>query len=84
MSSNKLSAPPKPSHQVFPTEKAKTATTITVRYRKNYFSNENGKVIGYAVIVAEDFTKDSSVLEMLGWKDIQRFSSWPPYQVCYL
>ncbi|XP_076062887.1 protein tyrosine phosphatase 10D [Oratosquilla oratoria] len=73
--------PPQPSSQVFPTEVSHTASTINIRYRKNYFSNENGPIVGYAIIVAEDVTKDASGLELLVWRDVQKYSVWPPYQV---
>lgn len=39
------------------------------------------KVISYAVIVAEDDTKNSSGLEMPSWRDVQAYSVWPPFQV---
>lgn len=76
-----VGAPPEPNHQVFPTEVSRTSTTIRIRYRKNYFSNENGKVTSYSVIVAEDDTKSSRGLEMPAWRDVQTYSVWPPYQV---
>ena len=50
-------APPVPNRDVFPTELGHTATTISVRFRRNYFSDGNGQVVAYAVIVAEDYTK---------------------------
>ena len=31
--------------------------TVTVRYRRNYFSDQNGRVLGYTLIVAEDYTQ---------------------------
>lgn len=37
-------APPKPSLQVVPTEVCKSSTTIQIRFRKNYFSEQNGPV----------------------------------------
>ena len=78
---NFFAAPPEPSFQAFPTEVTRTANTIRVRFRENYFSNENGNVMAYSVIVAEDDSKSSKGLEMLGWKDVQDYSVWPPYQV---
>ncbi|XP_025830814.1 tyrosine-protein phosphatase 10D-like [Agrilus planipennis] len=74
-------APPKPSMQVVPTEVCKSTTSIQIRFRKNYFSEANGPVISYAIIVAEDDTKNSSGLEMPSWRDVQAYSVWPPYQV---
>nr|CAD7427319.1 unnamed protein product [Timema monikensis] len=74
-------APPKPSSQVVPTEVYKTSTTIQIRFRKNYFTEENGAVEMYTVIVAEDDSKNASGLEMPSWRDVQAYSIWPPYQV---
>ncbi|KAJ8969172.1 hypothetical protein NQ317_009029 [Molorchus minor] len=74
-------APPKPSMQVVPTEVCKSSNTIQIRFRKNYFSEMNGPVISYAIVVAEDDSKNSSGLEMPSWRDVQAYSVWPPYQV---
>ncbi|XP_046673294.1 tyrosine-protein phosphatase 10D isoform X3 [Homalodisca vitripennis] len=74
-------APPRPSSQVVPTEVCRTSVTIQIRFRKNYFSDVNGVVIAYTVIVAEDDTKNASGLEMPSWRDVQAYSIWPPYQV---
>jgi receptor-type tyrosine-protein phosphatase beta len=37
-------APPVPNRDVFPTELSHAATTISVRFRRNYFSDVNGQV----------------------------------------
>ncbi|XP_069999226.1 tyrosine-protein phosphatase 10D [Penaeus vannamei] len=74
-------SPPRPSSQVFPTEVSRTSTTIRIRYRKNYFSNQNGQVVGYTIVVAEDDTKNSEGLELPAWQDVQSYSFWPPYQI---
>lgn len=37
--------PPKPPAQVVPTEVYRSSSTIQIRFRKNYFSNQNGEVI---------------------------------------
>ena len=67
---------------VFPTEIYRSMHTVTVRFRKNYFSDKNGKVLGYSIIVAEDNTKHTEGDQFLpGWRDVQKFSVWPPYQV---
>ena len=56
--------------------------TITIRFRQNYFSDENGKVLGYTIIVAEDYTKSTENEKFLpSWHNVQKYSSWPPYQV---
>ncbi|XP_044592412.1 tyrosine-protein phosphatase 10D isoform X1 [Cotesia glomerata] len=74
-------APPKPPTQVVPTEVCRTSSTIQIRFRKNYFSEQHGSVIAYTIIVAEDDSKNASGLEMPSWKDVQAYSIWPPYQV---
>lgn len=38
-------------------------------------------MIYYAIIVAEDDSKNASGLEMPSWRDVQAYSIWPPYQV---
>lgn len=42
-------APPVPNRDVFPTEISHTMNTISIRFRRNYFSDVNGKVIAYTV-----------------------------------
>ncbi|XP_076647850.1 protein tyrosine phosphatase 10D isoform X5 [Halictus rubicundus] len=74
-------APPKPSTQVVPTEVCRSSMTIQIRFRKNYFSEQNGAVTSYTIIVAEDDSKNASGLEMPSWRDVQAYSIWPPYQV---
>lgn len=74
-------APPKPPTQVVPTEVCRSTTTIQIRFRKNYFSEQHGAVVSYTVIVAEDDSKNASGLEMPSWRDVQAYSIWPPYQV---
>ncbi|XP_065202052.1 tyrosine-protein phosphatase 10D-like [Planococcus citri] len=74
-------APPRPSSQVVPTEVRRGTTTIQIRFRKNYFSEQNGPITNYTVIVAEDDNKNASGIEMPSWRDVQAYSIWPPYQV---
>ena len=50
-------APPAPARNTVPTEISRSMHTVTVRYRRNYFSDENGRVLGYTLIVAEDYTQ---------------------------
>lgn len=76
-----IEAPPKPANQVVPTEVYRSSTSIQIRFRKNYFSDQNGAVTMYTVIVAEDDSKNASGLEMPSWRDVQSYSVWPPYQV---
>ena len=67
---------------MFPTEVSRTMHTITIRFRKNYFSDENGAVLGYSIIVGEDYTKNTEGDSFLpSWWDVQKYSTWPPYQV---
>ena len=74
--------PPPPAKSVFPTEVSRSMHTITVRFRKNYFSNVNGKVLGYSILVAEDYTIPTENDAFLhSWGYVQQFSSWPPFQV---
>lgn len=74
-------APPKPALQVVPTEVYRSSTNIQIRFRKNYFSDQNGAVLMYTIIVAEDDSKNASGLEMPSWRDVQSYSVWPPFQV---
>ena len=75
-------APPVPAKDVFPTEIGRSMHTITIRYRQNYFSDEHGKVRGYTIIVAEDYTKETKNNKHLPtWHEAQKHSTWPPYQV---
>nr|XP_036218384.1 tyrosine-protein phosphatase 10D isoform X3 [Bactrocera oleae] len=73
-------APPRPPTQVVPTEVYRSSQTIQIRFRKNYFSDQNGAVRWYTIIVAEDETKNASGLEMPSWHDVQSYSVWLPYQ----
>lgn len=73
--------PPTPSDQVVPTEVCRSTRTIQIRFRKNYFSERNGAIIAYTIIVAEDDSKNSSGIEMPSWSDVQKYTKWPPYQV---
>ncbi|XP_033218300.1 tyrosine-protein phosphatase 10D-like [Belonocnema kinseyi] len=74
-------APPKPETQSVPTEVCRSSTTIQIRFRKKYFSEKNGAITSYTIIVAEDDSKNASGLEMPSWRDVQAYSIWPPYQI---
>lgn len=37
--------------------------------------------MSYALIVAEDDSKNASGIEMPAWRDVQAYPIWPPYQV---
>ncbi|XP_067145114.1 tyrosine-protein phosphatase 10D-like [Centruroides vittatus] len=73
-------APPSPESHIFPIEVSHSTTSITVRFRKNFFSEIFGPIKSYAIIVAEDETKKSNTLQLPSWKDVQGQSKWPPYQ----
>lgn len=73
-------APPQPEDSVSANEVGHTSSTIKTRFKKNYFSNIHGPVIAYTVIVAEDVSKPSNILEMPSWFDVQSTLNWPPYQ----
>ncbi len=47
-------APPVPPRDVFPTEIEHTHDSVAVRFRRNYFSDVNGKVVAYAVRTVND------------------------------
>ena len=74
-------APPPPPVYIIPSEILKTSSTIVVRFRNTYFSNKNGKVEKYSIIVTEDDEKNASGLELPTWSDVQSYDKWPPYQV---
>ncbi len=75
-------APPTPNRDVIATELSHSMTSVSLRFRRNYFSDENGQVKSYAIIVAEDYTKSTeNKLTLPKWKDVQQFRTWPPYQV---
>lgn len=76
-----LSAPPPPDPHIMPKIITRTANTIKIEFSNNFFSNVNGKITSYTIIVAEDDTKDSSSLRMPTWGDVQQYPIWPPYQV---
>lgn len=73
-------APPTPSPLVFPTEVSRSPNTICVRFRKDFFSDSNGPVRKYTIVVTEDVDKDSNGLELPSWKEVQDYKKWPPYQ----
>jgi len=39
-----VAAPPKPPSHVVPTEVCRSSSTVQIRFRKNYFSDQNGAV----------------------------------------
>jgi len=73
-------APPKPTKKEVPEIISQTTSSVQIQFKKGMFSDENGQVKGYTVIVTEDDSKDSSLLDMLRWKEVQSYNDWPPYQ----
>ena len=63
------------------------AVFLVFRSKMSFLSNSKnifitGKVLGYTIIVTEDYTKNTEGDAFLpGWRDVQKFSVWPPYQV---
>lgn len=74
-------APPQPLKSVIPSEISHSSQTITVRYKKNFFSPLHGPITAYTVIVAEEpLTTDPLDLNLPSWHDVQKHAIWPPYQ----
>lgn len=73
-------APPQPEDSIVATEVGHTSSTIKARFKKSFFSNIYGPVIGYIIIVAEDASKLAAGLELPSWFDVQSSPVWPPYQ----
>jgi len=76
-----IRAPPRPDSAAKPEEVVKTSSTIAIRFRDNYFSNKNGAVKKYTIIVAENTDTDDEEGEPLTWSEVQSYSVWPSYQV---
>ena len=36
--------------------------------------------MAYTVLVAQDESKETSMLDLPRWKDVQSYHVWPPYQ----
>lgn len=78
-----IRAPPTPGEGVAPSEISRTSSTIKIRFRDNYFSNKNGEVKKYTIIVAEDkdFESTPKPEQPRSWADVQSYSRWPAYMV---
>ena len=75
-------APPEPDRNTYPIEVSRSMHTIAIMFSKNFFSDRNGKVLGYTIIVGEDYTKETrNDLYLPDWREVQHYSIWPPYQV---
>lgn len=79
-------APPIPHKEAQPEEVSRTSSTIKIRFRHNYFSNKNGEVKKYTIIVAEDkeFEINPEPEQPRSWADVQAYSRWPTYMVKFL
>ena len=65
-------APPVPDRRTIATELSHTMTTVTIRFRRSYFSDEHGQVKAYAIIVTEDYSKPTdNKYNLLTWHDVQ-------------
>lgn len=73
-------APPQPDDNITATEVAHTSTTIKTRFKKSYFSSAHGPILAYTVIVTEDSSKTTNLLDLPSWFDVQSNIIWPPYQ----
>lgn len=74
-------APPSPDRTTIATELSHTMTSVTIQFRRSYFSDEHGQVKAYAIIVAEDYSKPTDKkANLLTWLDVQSMRTWPPYQ----
>jgi receptor-type tyrosine-protein phosphatase beta len=76
-----IRAPPAPRPDVLPTEDGKTSTSIRIKFRDNYFSNQNGEVKMYTIIVSEDKDATNDPDRPKSWADVQSLSRWPAYMV---
>lgn len=76
-----IHAPPDPPKDAIPEEVSKTSTTINIRFRSTYFSDRNGVVKKYTVIVAEDkdFQTNPEPEQPRSWAEVQSYSRWPAY-----
>jgi hypothetical protein len=51
--------PPPPSRSVFPTEISRSMHTVTIRFRKNYFSDENGEPLFFYQLIEFNLIYDA-------------------------
>lgn len=54
--------------------------TITLEFNKDYFLDNNGEILKYAVIVAEDPLQNLSY-PVPSWNNVHGLPVWPPYVV---
>ncbi|XP_063374991.1 tyrosine-protein phosphatase 10D-like [Cydia amplana] len=75
-----IAAPPRPAPHQLPAAVRATPTTVSVRFRNDFFSSANGNVSAYALVVAQEPRNDSSD-RLPSWRDVHALPVWPPYQV---
>lgn len=74
-------APPAPPKGIIPSEVGHSSESITIRFKKNFFSPIHGPVTAFTVIVAEEPAMTESLdLNLPSWSDVQKHPTWPPYQ----
>lgn len=80
-----IAAPPRPSPAALPTVSRASPTTVAVRFRSDYFSQANGNVTAYALVVGEEPRVGggggAGEARLPTWREVQRLPRWPPYQV---
>ena len=58
-----------------------SAEKAEVGLRADFFTESNGEVVRYALIVAEDYAADRLPEKYPAWFDVQDSPKWPPFQV---
>ncbi|XP_037297538.1 tyrosine-protein phosphatase 10D [Manduca sexta] len=75
-----IAAPPRPPPAALPSPVRRTATTVVVRFKSDYFSAANGNVTAYTLVLCEEPRNDTPA-RLPSWRDVHRLPVWPPYQV---
>ncbi|XP_049865569.1 tyrosine-protein phosphatase 10D isoform X2 [Pectinophora gossypiella] len=70
----------RPPPSALPTPVRRTASTIAVTFRGDYFSFANGNVTAYTLVLGEEPRNDTPA-RLPSWRDVRRLPVWPPYQV---
>jgi receptor-type tyrosine-protein phosphatase beta len=71
-----------PSPDIRPMEDGKTSTSITIKFRDNFFSHKNGEIKMYTIIVSEDYYDTNNNPDRpRSWADVQSLDRWPAYMV---
>ncbi|KAJ0179625.1 hypothetical protein K1T71_005337 [Dendrolimus kikuchii] len=75
-----IGAPPRPPAHALLEAVRRSASTVAVRFRANYFSAANGNVTAYTLVLAEEPRNDTPA-HLPSWRQVHRLPVWPPYQV---